>query len=349
MKTDRNLVPEILAWFKKNKRDMPWRRTKDPYRIWISEIMLQQTQVKTATPYYERWVREFPSVKILAEAPAEKILKLWEGLGYYTRARNIHKAAKLIVEKHGSRFPSSFEKILELPGIGRYTAGAVASIAFGIPVPVLDGNVMRVLARLFAIADPVDSEKTRKALWKLAESLIPARHPGNFNEGMMELGATICLPREAECLLCPVPDRCMAYRKGIQDSLPRKGKQAAVKKVEAVCAVIKNKGSLLIERRPEKGLWANLWQLPTFPVRGRETPVKALEAGLAGLGIIALAGEKRESVKRSYTVHQEKLHVFCCRLLSQKKSNGNLRWAGPKELDRLPFSSAYAKILKEVR
>lgn len=335
----------MLPWFRKNKRDLPWRKTADPYKIWISEIMLQQTQIKTTTPYYERWIREFPDVTALANAPLGKVLKGWEGLGYYTRAKNIHKTAKIIAGDYRGKFPDSFEKIHALPGIGRYTAGAIASIAFGIAVPVLDGNVMRVLARLFALKDPIDTPAARKKLWALAGKEVPKNHPGDFNQSLMELGATVCTPRNPACLFCPLSDPCKARKKGLQDSLPRKQKSAKTKKVEAACGMIEHGGKILLEKR-EKGLWAELWQLPTFRVPYLTKPEQALENGLRASGIETLAGKKQGVIKRSYTVHQENLHIFTCRWISGKKLAPNLSWVSKKSLQKLPFSSAHAKIIK---
>ena len=212
MDRQHKLVSELHAWFRKNKRDFPWRKTGDPYLIWISEVMLQQTQAKTAAPYYERWIVEFPTVESLARAPLSKVLKLWEGLGYYTRARNIHRAAKTIMERYHGKFPESFDEIHALPGIGRYTAGAIASIAFGIRKPVLDGNVIRILTRLFAINSQVNLTATKKRLWKLAGDLVPVDHPGDVNQAMMELGAVICLPDNPQCDSCPVSGLCLACK-----------------------------------------------------------------------------------------------------------------------------------------
>ncbi|HNV85500.1 MAG TPA: A/G-specific adenine glycosylase [Candidatus Omnitrophota bacterium] len=335
----------MLPWFRKNKRDLPWRKTADPYKIWISEIMLQQTQVKTATPYYERWLREFPDIRALARAPLSAVLKKWEGLGYYTRAKNIHQAAKIIAGNYRGKFPDSFDQIHALPGIGRYTAGAIASIAFGIPVPVLDGNVMRVLARVFSVSAPIDLPATRKKLWGLAEGIVPQKHPGDFNQSLMELGATLCTPRNPSCPSCPLSGSCKARRNGIENSLPRKRKSARTKKVEAVCGIVRCEGKILLEKR-EEGLWAGLWQLPTFRVEAAHTPLRALKNGLGTFGV-GITREKPEGVlKRSYTVHQENLHVFSCRGRLKRNRGPNLAWASKKDFKKFPFSSAYAKILK---
>jgi len=217
---EKRLQKQLLSWYHRNKRDLPWRKTRDPYRILVSEIMLQQTQVATVIPYYLRFIRTFPTVSSLARAPLQNILKLWEGLGYYSRARNLHRAAQAIHKQWNDQVPSTVAGLSSLPGIGRYTAGAVASIAFGVNAPVLDGNVRRVLCRIFAIRkDPRDAV-VQDRLWRLAEELLPARNVGDFNQGLMELGATVCLPRTPSCSVCPVREYCRAHRLGIQNRLP---------------------------------------------------------------------------------------------------------------------------------
>jgi len=210
----------LLAWFKKNKRDLPWRRTDDPYAILVSEIMLQQTRVTTVIPYFERWMKAFPTAKPLASAKLDKVLKLWAGLGYYSRARNLQKAAQAIMSEHGGKVPSNVTTLRTLPGIGRYTAGAVASIAFNKPAPILDGNVIRVLSRLFLIGEDTTMSETRERLWRLAEEIIPRGRAGDFNESMMELGAIVCLPGEPLCEVCPLNKVCRASAKGKAGQLP---------------------------------------------------------------------------------------------------------------------------------
>ena len=205
------LQRRLLAWYRRHQRDLPWRRTRDPYAIWVSEIMLQQTQVATAIPYYERFLRRFPHVRALARAPMERVLKSWEGLGYYSRARNLRRAAQIVLAEHGGRLPEEPEALRKLPGIGRYTAGAISSIAFDRDEPVLDGNVIRVLCRVFLIRANPKSARTQKRLWKLAEELLPAGHASFFNQALMDLGATICMPSHPHCDRCPLrqaPIRC---------------------------------------------------------------------------------------------------------------------------------------------
>src|SRR5690348_10038681 len=238
----KRLVPLLLNWFAVNARDLPWRRTRDPYAIWVSEIMLQQTQVKTVIPYWNRWMRELPTIEAVAKASPAKIHKLWEGLGYYTRVRNLQKAAQMILEKHDGKFPETFEEVLELPGIGRYTAGAICSIAFNQPTPILDGNVIRVLTRVFGIAENPRDKKTNEHLWTLAEQLVTHAALSNrkskignrkfpacshLNQSLMELGALICTPREPKCGACPISKQCFAHQKNRVADFPNLEKRPA--------------------------------------------------------------------------------------------------------------------------
>jgi A/G-specific adenine glycosylase len=247
---NQKLVARLLDWFSSNARDLPWRRARDPYAIWVSEIMLQQTQVKTVIPYWERWLRELPTIGSLANASADKIHKLWEGLGYYTRVRNLQKAAQQIVAEHAGQFPQSFDAVLALPGIGRYTAGAICSIAFNQPTPILDGNVIRVLTRIHGIkADPREKQ-TNARLWQLAEELVhhasrithhasPCSH---LNQSLMELGALICTPRSPNCAACPAQKLCVARKCNLQDQLPKLGKREAATERQFVAFVVKENG-----------------------------------------------------------------------------------------------------------
>jgi A/G-specific adenine glycosylase len=267
------LVPCMLDWFSASARDLPWRRTQDPYAIWVSETMLQQTQVKTVLPFWERWMRELPTIEAAAQAGPEKIHKLWEGLGYYTRARNLQKAARLILEKHGGKFPKSFDDILALPGIGRYTAGAISSIAFNQPMPILDGNVMRVLTRIFGIAEDPREKKTNQLLWQIAEELVlqaNTKHQkfacSHLNQSLMELGALVCTPRNPQCAACPVKKLCVAFRENRIPELPNIAKRAAATARRFVAFVIECRGKFLVRQRPENVVNAHLWEFPNVEV-----------------------------------------------------------------------------------
>ena len=309
------LIPALLGWFAQNARDLPWRRTRDPYAIWVSEIMLQQTQVKTVIPYWNRWMRELPTIEAVAKARSEKIHKLWEGLGYYTRARNLQKAAKQIVAQHNAcsarrrrgnesqikrksetphvvsyKFPDNFDDVLALPGIGRYTAGAICSIAFNQPTPILDGNVIRVLTRVFGIGENPREKKTNAQLWQLAEELVV--HASRFthhasrsnsrtrtrtkdeddtacsrlNQSLMELGALVCTPRNSQCEICPVKKLCVAFREGRVGELPNLGKREAATARRFVAFVVERNGRFLVRQRPATVINAHLWEFPNAEI-----------------------------------------------------------------------------------
>jgi A/G-specific adenine glycosylase len=251
----------LLAWYDRRKRDLPWRRRVSPYRTWVSEIMLQQTTVATVVPYYERFLSRFPDVASLAAASEDEVLRLWAGLGYYSRARNLRRAAQEIMQRHGGRFPDSYDDVLALPGIGRYTAGAILSIAFGKPTPLLDGNVARVFSRLFAIEADVKKAETVKALWARAEELVHKSRPGDWNQALMELGATVCVPEGPLCGACPVSRGCEGRARGIQDRLPAAGARRQPIDVRWTCLWIERDGRLLLWKRAEderflRGHWA---------------------------------------------------------------------------------------------
>lgn len=258
-----DLVTRLGRWYARSARDLPWRRTRDPYAIWISEAMLQQTRVETVVPYWERFLERFPTFEALARADEDDVLAAWSGLGYYRRARALRAAARVVVERHGGRFPDELEAALALPGVGPYTAGAVLSIAYDRPAAIVDGNVTRVLARLFELDDPVGSSTLTRAVWDLARELVPARGAGGWNQALMELGATLCRPREPECGRCPLARSCRALASGRAGELPRPRPKPATIAVDVDAFVVVRAGSLLLEKRPSEGRMAGLWQLPT--------------------------------------------------------------------------------------
>ncbi|MBQ1351703.1 MAG: A/G-specific adenine glycosylase [Oscillospiraceae bacterium] len=259
----------LLQWYREHARILPWRSQPTPYRVWISEIMLQQTRVSAVLPYFHRFLQAFPTIAHLAAASDDHLMKLWEGLGYYSRARNLKKAANQIMEQFGGIFPSSYEEILTLAGIGEYTAGAIASIAFGIPVPAVDGNVLRVVARITGFADPIDSPKTRRLLRAAVWEIIPLHAPGDFNQALMELGATVCLPNGAPlCSQCPVASFCRAFLQSRTEELPVKSPRKPRRVEMRTVFLLFFDGSVALRRRPEKGLLSGLWEFPNVPGSG---------------------------------------------------------------------------------
>jgi A/G-specific adenine glycosylase len=270
----------LLSWYRRRRRDLPWRRTDDPYAIWISETMLQQTRVETVIPYYERFLGRFPDVRVLAEASPDAVMEHWAGLGYYRRARMLHEAARVVVREHAGRLPDTAEGLRALPGVGRYTAGAVASIAFGRREPVLDGNVIRVLARLHDLREDVKSAPVQRRLWEEAASLAAGPSPGDLNQALMELGATLCTPRAPRCEACPLRRVCRAHAAGDPESLPVKGPRRAPRPVRGVAAWVERGGRVLAVRRPPEGLLGGLWELPGADLAPEEDPERGVARAL---------------------------------------------------------------------
>ncbi|WHY78787.1 A/G-specific adenine glycosylase [Neobacillus sp. WH10] len=256
---------DLISWFKNEQRDLPWRKDQDPYKVWVSEIMLQQTRVDTVIPYFNRFIDWFPTINDLAEADEDKVLKAWEGLGYYSRVRNLQSAVKEVKEKYNGEVPNSPKEIGELKGVGPYTAGAILSIAYGIPEPAVDGNVMRVLSRILSIWEDIAKPSSRKVFEKAVRELISHEDPSSFNQALMELGALICTPTSPSCLLCPVRDHCHAFFEGVQHELPIKTKKTKSREVQLAAVILTDKtGKIVIHKRPANGLLANLWEFPNI-------------------------------------------------------------------------------------
>ena len=349
------LVPALLDWFARNARDLPWRRTRDPYAIWVSEIMLQQTQVKTVIPYWERWMRQLPSIQALAHAPSAQIHKLWEGLGYYTRVRNLQKAAQRLCAGHGGGFPNTFEEVLALPGIGRYTAGAICSMAFDQPSPILDGNVMRVLTRLYGLTENPRGKETNRRLWDLAGQLVEsaaalprktsrATPCSHLNQSLMELGALICTPRQPRCESCPVRPRCLAFRTGQVETIPNLGTPVPPTARRFIAWVAEDRGRFLVRQRRAGEVNAHLWEFPNTEVtlapsdlrRAAETTLGSRTAEVRSLCVI----------KHSITRYRITLEVFQTRLASRPSGEQTSEaWLAFEELDALAFTGAHRKIL----
>lgn len=310
MKT-RTIQKCLLDWYRRDARTLPWRGAQDPYAVWVSEVMLQQTRVETVIPYYERWMRAFPDVASLARAPQDKVLKQWEGLGYYSRARNLHKAAAMILRDHGGDLPDTAEKLRELPGVGDYIAGAIASIAFGQHEPALDGNGLRVLARLRGYELPVNTARGKRDLGELLRSLLPVGVAGEFNQAIMDLGAGVCLPRSPRCDDCPLAGVCAAFAQGCQGELPVRKDKKVNPHYEVVAAVIVEDGRALIDKRSPDGLLGGLWEFPGGKVEEGEGLSQALERELCEeLGVRARAGEELGVYRHAYTHFSVTVHTF---------------------------------------
>ncbi len=342
----------LLVWYAQAKRDLPWRQHRDPYVIWVSEIMLQQTQVKTVIPYYQRWLAAFPTVQHLAEADLQRVLKLWEGLGYYARARNLHKAAQEIVTCYQGVFPQTLAEILTLPGIGRTTAGGILSAAFNLPVPILDGNVKRVLARLTALSVPPN--RALNQLWQVSEALLDPLEARNFNQALMDLGATVCTPKHPTCLLCPWMSRCQAYNAGMQNELPMRESSAPLPhKFIGVAVIWSDRNEILIDKRRAEGLLGGLWEFPGGKLEPDETLQDCIKREIQEeLGIEIEVGEHLITLEHAYTHFRVTLNVYHCRHLSgtpQPIECDEIKWVTLDEIDQYPFPKANTKIIEALR
>lgn len=338
----------LLGWYKENARDLPWRGISDPYAVWVSEIMLQQTRVDTVRDFYRRWMNQFPTVQTLAEAEEQEVLRLWEGLGYYSRARSLHRAAQEVMTRFGGKLPSKRAELESLPGIGRYTAGAIASIAFGADEPALDGNLRRVLARVFDIDIPIDSPQAKRRLDELLQEHLPPGQAGDFNQAMMDLGATICTPRSPVCETCPVMGICLSYRKGVQESRPVLKMRQPVPHYTVTAAVIRRGEKVLIARRPPNGLLGGLWEFPGGKQEPGETLTACLEREIQEeLGAHIVVGEKVGVFKHAYTHFKVTLHAFVCQLTDREPhplEASDLSWVLPEELENFPMGKIDRKI-----
>ena len=331
----KNFTQTILSWYDQGHRDLPWRRTQDPYRIWISEIMLQQTRAETVVSYYERFLARYPTVQDLASAPEEELLKAWEGLGYYSRARSLQKAAKEIVARYGGQLPADLEKLRALPGIGDYTAGAIASIAFGIPAAAVDGNVERVLCRWDAIKDEVGTPAVRRQIAARAQALVPPDRPGAFANAMMEMGATMCTPKNPKCLLCPVREGCMGFAQGIAQELPHKAKKKAQRVENRAVLLVFCENRVLIVKRQEKLLGG----LFVFPDVLEESDPARLCQALEALGIRAAYDEKLGHARHVFThlIWEMDVHAVVADEMTQVPGG---QWVSRQELAALPLPTA---------
>jgi A/G-specific adenine glycosylase len=375
---------KLLRWFKRNSRDLPWRKTRDPYAIWISEIMLQQTQVDTVIPYYRKFLKTFPAVKPLAGADLSKVLKLWEGLGYYSRARNLHRASRVIAEKFHGSIPDNSKDLLSLPGIGRYTAGAILSIAHNKEAAILDGNVKRVLSRLFAVSGNPAEKETEEALWQISEALVPEKSPGDFNQALMDLGSMVCTPRDPQCVKCPLRDDCTGTASGDPERYPSRKIRKAIPHIEAVAGVIMKDGKVLVRQRAAEGLLGGLWEFPNWEVnpsaprhqrRGllRVNPERRFvsppsKAGLSAvervkdqknatrrlrlrtcikkeIGMKADIGEPIGVFQQTFSHFRLTLHVYRCEAGHGEAAG---EWVSTKKLGQLPMSRIHRRIAQTI-
>jgi len=339
----------MLSWYDENRADYPWRETTDPYAVWVSEVMLQQTQTGRVADYFPVFLQRFPDVRTLAAADLDAVLKAWEMLGYYARARNLHRAARLVVDRHEGVVPADEAAFRALPGVGAYTAAAVASIAFGRPRAAVDGNVKRVLARLFLIEAPGNDASSLPLFQERADALLDRQRPGDFNQAMMEFGARLCRPRSPRCTACPADRWCGAMQTGRQAELPtrRASKPTPLRRVAV--GIIERRGEILITRRAEEGLLGGLWEFPGGGVRRGETPREACRREIVEeTGLRVTVGEKLIRVHHAYTHFRIEMDVFRCRYRSGRvRLDGPVDhcWITPGEIDRFPLPAANHKFL----
>jgi len=346
----RALRRRLLAWFDREGRDLPWRTSSDPYRIWVSEIMLQQTQVSTVIPYFERFIVSFPSVVALAAANESDVLRHWEGLGYYRRARQLYAAAQVVAAEHGGLVPREFEAVRGLPGIGRYTAGAIVSLAFDQPIAILEANTVRLWSRLIAYAGPTDSPAGQKLLWQAAQAALPSKGAGRFNSALMDLGSLVCTPKMPRCGECPLRSVCESFRTGRQQAIPVPKVRPASEAVHEAAVVVWRRGRVLLLRRSAAERWAGLWDFPRFQTaRGSAAKIKQQVAGqilkLTGQGVEI--GRKLTTIKHGVTRFRITLDCYEARCRGRaKQSAAEIAWLKPAELEGYPLSMTGRKLAR---
>ncbi|MEN2465199.1 A/G-specific adenine glycosylase [Ornithinibacillus sp. JPR2-1] len=337
---------DLLAWYYTNKRDLPWRQDQDPYKVWVSEIMLQQTKVDTVIPYFNNFIEKFPTVYDLAAAEEQAVLKAWEGLGYYSRARNLQHAVREVVENYGGTVPNDPKQLEGLKGIGSYTKGAILSIAYNQPEPAVDGNVMRVFSRVLNIDDDIALPKTKKLFESVTREVISHEDPSSFNQAIMDLGATICTPKSPACLVCPVQEYCEAFKLGVEQQLPIKTKAKKNKKMPYAVLLLRNEeGKVAIEQRPEEGLLANLWQFPMVPLQ--ELEMELVENWFfTHYGVRVKLGKKQGELKHVFSHLTWELGIYPAVLMEQAEQVTSLTFVEEEELGHYPFPVSHQKMMQ---
>ncbi len=343
----------LLDWYAINARHLPWREHSDPYAIWISEIMLQQTRVETVIDYFNRWMLAFPDIETLANASEQQVLKQWEGLGYYSRARNIYKTARILVQEYGSKLPADPHKLLKLPGIGRYTAAAIASIAFGLDQAALDGNIRRVLSRVFDISLPIGTPAAEKIFWQLAQQNLPPGKAGDYNQAIMDLGATICLPVHPRCSDCPLQKICLANKRGVQEERPVVPEKNPIPHYLVTAAILQRDNQFLLAQRPHNGLLGGLWEFPGGKQEENESLPEALKREiLEELGCIIRVDEHFGTYRHAYTHFRVTLHVFFAEILQgepQPIQAKQIVWVSVQQLSEFPMGKIDRQIAAQLQ
>ena len=351
----KKMQQNLLRWFHKNARDLPWRKSYSPYHVWISEIMLQQTQMDRVIDYFIRWMKQLPDIGSIAISNEEKILKLWEGLGYYTRAKNIIRTANILMEQYNGELPPDYPDLLQLPGIGKYTAGAIMSIAYNKEYPIVDANIERVFARLFNLEKPVKNKITHAFIWQKANALIPKGKAREFNQALMELGALVCIPRNPRCRICPVRNYCRSLLENVADKRPVADKPSQTVFIEMSTGLLTHKDKILIQKRKSRGVWANLWEFPGGRLEPGETPEMALVREYAEETELKIGKLKKiTTVQHSYTVYRVTLHCYFCSLIGGRykpvlHGAQDYRWVTPGELSEYAFPAGHRKFINHLK
>lgn len=342
----------LLAWYDQVRRDLPFRRTRDPYAIWVSEVMLQQTQVSTVLPYFERWMQRFPNVTALAYASEDDVLHAFQGLGYYSRALRLRHAARAVVDRFSGTLPKSVAELLSLPGVGPYSAGAIASIAFEARVPVVDGNVIRVLCRLFGLGGDPARAPLKQELWRIADELVPESRPGDYNQALMELGALLCTPKKPDCAACPLARTCAANAAGNQESLPRFAPRPQITEVHMAAALVFRSGRVaVVKLAADAPRWAGMWQFPAVELKkGERAMAAAVRAARDIAGVAADAERELARVKHSVTRYRITVDAFRCRTLALGDGPADgveqLVWRRPAELAAIAMPAAHRRLAR---
>ncbi len=337
----REVSGKLLAWYDRHARVLPWRQSRDPYRVWLSEVMLQQTRVDSVVRYFERFLARFPTIEALAEADSQQVLRLWEGLGYYRRAMQLHRAAQIVVEQFGGELPADPHRLQQLPGIGRYTAGAICSIAFAQRVPILEANTQRLYARLIALSSNLQTSGVQRLLWQLAERLLPEKRPGRFNQAAMELGSQVCTVGKPKCGQCPVAACCEAFARGLQGEIPPPKRRAAVEDRREIALVVRRRGKLLL-RQCGEDRWTGLWDFPCLAVAGGRMPSPRAVArrALQQWGLQVAIARRVATIR--YSITRYRFERRCLEASHQRGPGGQLspaawRWVLPRQLDQYPL------------
>jgi A/G-specific adenine glycosylase len=347
----KKIQQQILAWFQDNARDLPWRKTYDPYHVWISEIMLQQTQMDRVVDFFTRWISRFPDPQSIAGASEEEVLKLWEGLGYYARARNILKSAGILVAEYNGKLPADYDLLLRLPGIGKYTAGAIMSIAFNKKYSLVDANIERIFARLFNLKEPVKVKKTNEFIWQKARELLPDGKAREFNQGLMELGALVCIAKNPRCKICPISTACQAYSLDLVAKRPVLKSPPQTIFIEMATGILMHNGKVLLQKRKSKGVWANLWEFPGGRLEPGETPEMALVREYQEETELTVGNLKKiTTVQHSYTIYRVTLHCYFCTSMDGRDEpvlHGaqEYRWLTPKEITDFALPAGHRKLI----